>query len=68
MDLFPPFPNLTDVGSKDALNPLIKQKCNQMHFINLLQKMLTSQKCRGLSLENDAKNRTKQRNQSDQQF
>lgn len=49
MTLFPPFPNLTAVGSKDALNPLIKQNCitrsNQLHFINLLQKMLTSQKC-----------------------
>lgn len=48
MALFPPFSNPTAVGSKDALNPLIKQNCitksNQMHFINLLQKMLTSQK------------------------
>lgn len=50
MALFPPFRNLTAAGSKDALNPLIKQKFiakpNQMHFINLLQKMLTSYKCR----------------------
>lgn len=50
MVLFPPFSKLTAVRSKDALNPLIKQKFIvkpiQMYFINLLKKMLTSSKCR----------------------
>lgn len=70
--LFPPFSNLTAVGSKDVLNPLIKHKFiakpNQMYFIKLLQKMLTSYKCRFIVLLFGKLSypRTKQINQSDQ--